>query len=88
MPILGQLVRVYMSGHDMLQSQQIEELITLVGALDKSAIIHQFNSYQASFPVDFTREFLETQSVDRLRHLFVAICLHTQRMPECPASAA
>jgi hypothetical protein len=72
----------------MLQSQQVEELIGLVSSLDKTALMQHFGSYQASFPVDFTRDFLESQSVDRLRHLFVAMCLHTQRMPEIEASAA
>ena len=72
----------------MLQTQQIEELISLVSALDKSALVNQFGHYRANFPLDFTREFLEEQSVDRLRHLFVALCLHTQRMPEIEASAA
>ena len=72
----------------MLQSQQVEELIGLVSSLDKPALVEQFATYQASFPVDFTRDFLDSQSVDRLRHLFVAMCLHTQRMPEIAASAA
>ena len=72
----------------MLQSHEVEELICLVSSLDKPALVEQFHSYQASFPVDFTREFLESQSLDRLRHLFVAMCLHTQRMPEIPATAA
>ena len=66
----------------MLQSHQVDELIGLVTSLDKPALVQQFGSYPACFPVDFTREFLESQSVDRLRHLFVAMCLHTQRMPE------
>ena len=72
----------------MLQSHEVEELICLVSSLDKPALVEQFHSYQASFPVDFTREFLESQSLDRLRHLFVAMCLHTQRMPEIAAHAA
>ena len=72
----------------MLQSHQVEELISLVAALDKPALVRQFESYQATFPVDFTPEFLDSQSVERLRHLFVALCLHTQRMPAIEASAA
>jgi hypothetical protein len=72
----------------MLQSHQVEELISLVSVLDKTTLIQQFQTYHANFPVDFTRDFLEIQSVDRLRHLFVALCLHTQRMPEIAASAA
>jgi hypothetical protein len=72
----------------MLESHQVEELISLVSALDKPALVRQFDLYQANFPVDFTPEFLESQPVDRLRHLFVALCLHTQKMPGIEASAA
>lgn len=70
----------------MLQSHQIEELISIAAALDKAALIQQFHTHDARFPVDFTREFLENQSLDRLRHLFVALCLHTQQMPPDPSS--
>lgn len=66
----------------MLQTHQIEELICLVAALDRNALVGQFNNYRASFPIDFTSEFLETQPLDRLRHIFVALCMQCQRLPE------
>ena len=66
----------------MLQSQQVEELICVVSALDRTGLIRQFETYPARFPIDFTREFLTTQPVERLRHIFVALCLQSQRMPE------
>ncbi len=72
----------------MLKAHQIEELINVVAALNKATLIEQFHAYRANFPLDFTNEFLEAQSLERLRHLFVALCLHTQRLPETPASAA
>jgi hypothetical protein len=72
----------------MLQSHQIEELICLVAALDRAALIEQFTNYRASFPIDFTTEFLHEQSLDRLRHIFVALCLHCQRVPDNAASTA
>ena len=43
----------------MLQSHQIDDLITLVAALDRDALLDHFHSYRASFPVDFTDEFLD-----------------------------
>jgi hypothetical protein len=70
----------------MLHAEQIEELITVVSALDRAALVQHLRSYQASFPVDFTREFLERQPVDRLRHLFVAMCLQQQRLPQLESS--
>jgi hypothetical protein len=66
----------------MWQTQQIEELVALVAALDRAALIRQFSNFTTTFPVDFSPAFLEEQSLDRLRHLLVALCLHTQKMPE------
>jgi hypothetical protein len=70
----------------LLQAEQIEELITVVSALDRAALMQHLRDYRASFPVDFTREFLEQQSEERLRHLFVAICLQQQRLPQIDSS--
>lgn len=66
----------------MFQSGEIEELICLVSALDRDALIEQFHSYQAGFPIDFTPEFLQQTSLERLRHIFVALCLQCRRMPD------
>ena len=70
-----------------LHCHQIEELIGIVSSLDRETLIEQFGSYRASFPVDFTHQFLEAQSTDRLQHLFLAMCLQSQRMPELPTAA-
>jgi hypothetical protein len=74
-----------MRGIAMLQGHQIEELITVVALLDKGALLKQFQAYPASFPVDFSPEFLDRQPLDRLRHLFVAVCLQSKKMPELSA---
>jgi hypothetical protein len=68
----------------MMQSNQVEELITLVSSLDKPALLRQFREYPASFPVDFTPEFLDRLPLERLRHLFVAVCLQSRQMPHGP----
>ena len=70
----------------MLHSSQVEELITVVSALNRPALLKQFQDYPSRFPIDFTPEFLNNQPLDRLRHLFLAICLQTQRMPEMEAA--
>ncbi len=72
----------------MLQSQQVEELICGVSALDRGSLIRQFQTYPANFPIDFTTDFLSSTPVDRLRHIFVALCLQHQRMPELNAALA
>jgi hypothetical protein len=72
----------------MLHSTQIEELITVVSSLDKDALVRQFQQYPASFPIDFSPDFLDRQPLERLRHIFVAVCLQSQRMPELEAQEA
>jgi hypothetical protein len=71
----------------MLQAQQVEELVNLVTAMSRELVIDQFRTYRASFPVDFTREYLEAQTTEQLKHLFLALCLQSQRLPEVPAAA-
>jgi hypothetical protein len=69
----------------MLADDQIEELIQMVSVLDKSTLVRQFQEFPATFPVDFTPEFLNRQPLDRLRHLFVAVCLQSKKLPQVPA---
>ena len=71
----------------MLRAEQVEELMSLVSALDRETLIRQFQCYQASFPLDFSADFLRTSSLERLRHIFVAVCLQTQHMPEITHAA-
>jgi hypothetical protein len=70
-----------------MPTDEIEELIKVVSSLDKSALLRQFQEFPASFPVDFTPDFLDRQPLERLRHLFVAVCLQTKRIPDLPAGA-
>ena len=66
----------------MLESQQIEDLICAVAVLDRTALVQQFRAYPSTFPIDFTSEFLHTVPLDRLRHIFLALCLQCQHVPE------
>lgn len=72
----------------MLAHDQVEDLICLVAALDRAALIDQIQAYQASFPLDFTDDFLNSVPLDRLRHVFVALCLQQQHVPKIPTSSA
>ncbi len=71
----------------MLQSHQVEQLICLVSSLDRAALKSQFERYPSGFPIDFSEEFLTSQPLERLQHIFVALCLQNQRMPEASMPA-
>jgi hypothetical protein len=72
----------------MLKHDQVEELVDLVCGLDRAALVRQFRTYPSQFPVDFTPDFLEQTPVERLRHIFVALCLQNQRLPARIEAAA
>jgi hypothetical protein len=65
----------------MLANEQLEELICLVSALDRKALMHHFANFPAHFPIDFTPAFLESQPLDQIRHIFLALCLQCQKYP-------
>ena len=72
----------------MLDAHQVEELICLVSAMDRPELVRQFRNFRGPFSVDFTDVFLQTTPLDRLRHIFVALCLQCQRVPDFDLASA
>ncbi len=72
----------------MLQAQQVESLIRVVASMDRDALIERLLDFHGSFPVDFTPDYLHRLSADRLRHIFVAICLQAGQLPVEPVADA
>jgi hypothetical protein len=71
----------------MLNDHQVDELLCLASTLDRDALVRQFKCYRGKFPVDFNNDFLRTTPLDRLRHIFVAMCLQNQRLPDALQAA-
>jgi hypothetical protein len=70
----------------MLEAEHVEELICLVSSMDRDALMRHFLSFRGSFPVDFTPDFLSKLSLDRMRHIYVALCLQSQQTPVMTAA--
>jgi hypothetical protein len=66
----------------VLSPSQIESLVADIGSMDRAVLRHHFRRYPARFPIDLSEDFLNSASVERLRHIFLAICLQTGRMPD------
>lgn len=62
----------------MVTDDRIEDVITRVCLLDKEGMKAEIRGFHGRFKLDFTEEYLEAQTVDRLRHILVAAIL-TQR---------
>ncbi|MEM6315526.1 MAG: hypothetical protein AAF743_15670 [Planctomycetota bacterium] len=71
----------------MLSETEVNDAITRIATMGRPALIEALQTYDARFPVDFTDDFLCTADEDRLRHIFVALVLHCQRMPEAAKAA-
>jgi hypothetical protein len=72
----------------VLQPSQLEDLMCLIMSLDRNALIEQFQTYPTRFPIDFTHQYLQTLSTERLQHIFLAMCIQNQRMPVMPFAQA
>jgi hypothetical protein len=72
----------------MLHPAQLEELMVVVASMDRASLVDQFHNYHARFAVDFSDDFLARTPLDKLRHIFVAMCLQNDRLPESMSQAA
>ena len=70
----------------MLESHHVEELICTVSSMDRATVVDQLlqfpKRYATRFPTDFTAAFLADLPTDRLKHIFVALCLKNAHLPE------
>ena len=66
---------------NMLSPDQVEQLVAYVQRADRSQLMQRFRECPAPFPVDFTDAFLLGLPVERLRHLYLALCLQSRYIP-------
>ena len=72
----------------MLHPAQLEGLMVVVASMDRASLVDQFHNYHARFAVDFSDDFLARTPLDKLRHIFVALCMQNERLPEHMPHAA
>lgn len=61
-----------------MDSQRLEHALTRVAEMPRAELIDLLLEFPCSFPTDFTREYLETLELDRLRHVAMAALLHAE----------
>ncbi len=57
-------------------SGTMENLITSIISMNRSQLITLLQTMHCSFPLDFSAEFMNTLSTDRLRHIAMTASLH------------
>ncbi len=56
---------------------ELDKLITRLAAMDRRELKALLDSLKTRFPLDFTDDFLAEIPTDKLRHVILAACLHT-----------
>ena len=59
----------------------LENALVMIASMDRSELREQLRSYPATFPLDFTEDYLDAQSTDTLRHLVARLVLHCRLAP-------
>lgn len=56
---------------------ELDKLITRLAVMDRRELKALLDSLKTRFPLDFTDDFLADIPTDKLRHVTLAACLHT-----------
>ena len=57
----------------------LDSALVEIAEMDRGDLIQQLKNFDAPFPIDFTADFLATQSLDRLRHIFAGLVMQCRR---------
>jgi hypothetical protein len=69
----------------MLALEEVDQLICELATMDRQALIDQLVGFRSRFPVDLTTDYLATLDEEKIRHVFLAMCLQNKRLPELQA---
>jgi hypothetical protein len=59
-----------------------ERKAALIATLDREQVKKQIKRFRGPFPLDFTDDYLDTTSLDRLRHILLSVLI-TARSHHC-----
>ncbi len=57
----------------------VEKTISAVASMDRDELISLLHDIHCSFPLDFSQEYLNSITLERLRHITLAACLHRRK---------
>jgi hypothetical protein len=59
-----------------MPQQTAEQLAASIATMERPDLVRALHAIDCPFELDFTEEYLSSLSVERLRHLVLAACLH------------
>jgi hypothetical protein len=60
----------------MSSREYFEQAATSIGTLEKDELKKQIKNFKGRFKLDFTEDYLNTATIDRLRHILLAALMN------------
>jgi hypothetical protein len=64
--------------HEMTSKKYFEQTATSIASLDRNELKRQIRNFNGRFKLDFTEDYLNNLSVDRLRHILLAALINAK----------
>ena len=65
-------------GKKMTSREYFEQTATSIAALNRNELTSRIRNFEGRFSLDFTEEYLNRLSVDRLRHILLAALINAK----------
>lgn len=62
----------------MIAKDSLEQTATSIAALDRDELQRRIKGFRGRFKLDFTEDYLNSLTVDRLRHILLAALINAQ----------
>lgn len=62
----------------MSSREYFEQAATSIGTLERDELKNQIKNFKGRFKLDFTEDYLNNATVDRLRHILLAALMNTR----------
>jgi hypothetical protein len=62
----------------MIAREYFEREATSIAALERNELTRRIKNFRGRFKLDFTQDYLDNLSVDRLRHILLAALIHAK----------
>jgi hypothetical protein len=63
----------------MASIRNLEQTATSISSLGRSELTRRIRNFKGRFKLDFTEDYLNSLSVDRLRHILLAVLINAQQ---------
>jgi len=63
----------------MASREYLEKTTTLIASLDRNELKKRIKNFKGRFKLDFSEDYLNRISVDRLRHILLAALINTKQ---------